>query len=481
VTEPHSQFASDGHRRPRPNRRIVIAGAGIAGLESLLALRASAGEQVELRVVAPGEAFLHWPLSVADAFAGAGGGERDLGELLRTQRAKRTVDVLASVDVDEQTVRTRAGERIPYDELVVAVGGLAVPAVRGALAFRGLRDVPALRELHHELEGRRISHVVFAAPESNAWPLPLYELAVLTAARIAAFALPAHVSLVTAERTPLARFGPAAGTAIARLFERRGIELHVESDPSGFRGGLLELHGGGTLRADRVVALPRLRGPAIDGLPHDDDGFLPIDELGRVPGADGVHVAGDAAASALKYGGLAAAQADAVARTIAAACGATVGPRPFSTIARGLLLTGEDPLYVRAEAMDDEACSAHGDGVHPCAQRRRRPETRLRPGALWWPPASLAGPHLARHLPGPAGAHPSRRALGPALDLLLLLADHDAWVGDHEMAVRSLDCAEAMAGRLPAHYVATRRRWLEAAEAQPRAFARPCAPGASGP
>src|SRR5579872_1890416 len=320
-------------------RRVVIAGAGIAALEALLALRALAGWRLEIHALAPGEAFLHRPMSVADSFNGASVEDPDLTALLGAAHATRTVDLLRAVDARERTALTRSGERLGYDDLVVAVGAHAVPLVPGALAFRGRPDVPALREMLRDLDARRISHVVFALPAGNAWPVPLYELALVTAARIAAQRLPAQVSVVSAERAPLERFGREAGEAVAALLDERDIHLHLGASATRFRSGVLQLAGGGELRADRVVALPRLCGPALDGLPADDEGFIPIDCQGRVHGLDGVYAAGDATAGALKHGGLAAMQADAVAEAIAEQAGAAVAARPHPTVIRGLLLT----------------------------------------------------------------------------------------------------------------------------------------------
>jgi sulfide:quinone oxidoreductase len=42
-----------------------------------------------------------------------------------------------------------------------------------------------------------------------------------------------------------------------------------------------------------VVALPRVEGLRISGLPHDRDGFLPVDEHASVIGVDDVFAAGD--------------------------------------------------------------------------------------------------------------------------------------------------------------------------------------------
>jgi sulfide:quinone oxidoreductase len=442
---------------------VVIAGAGVAGLEALLALRAHARGRVAIRVLAPGEAFLHWPAPVAEAFERVPAAEADLTALIQSADAERTVDLLGAVDADTRAVRTRSGERIGYDELVVAVGGRPVPSVPGALAFRGQRDAPAFRRMLQDLEARRISRIAFALPASNAWPVPLYELALMTAARVAALRLPARVSIVTAEQAPLERLGPMAGSAIAQLLDAGGVELHLGAGPASFRGGVLALAGGGQLRVDRVVALPRLRGPAIEGLPADAEGFILIDRHGRVPGLDRVYAAGDVTACSLKHGGLATAQADAVAELISERAGAPVQPRPFPTIVRGLLFADANPLYVRIEAVrrDAEPQQARGDGPPPPVRCRRSVEAHTRAGTLWWPPSTTAGCYLAPHADAGARSRTSRRADG-SVALTLLLADRDAWGGDHAMALRALECAESLGGPLSPHYAARRRRWRQA-------------------
>ena len=68
--------------------------------------------------------------------------------------------------------------------------------------------------------------------------------------------------------------------------------------------------GGEEVRADVVISLPVMTGPALAGLPMDDDGFIPVDEHSRVTGAEDVYAAGDGTNFPLKQGGLATQQAE---------------------------------------------------------------------------------------------------------------------------------------------------------------------------
>ena len=103
--------------------------------------------------------------------------------------------------------------------------------------------------------------------------------------------------------------------------------------------GELRLVPEGSIAADRVVALPRLRGPRIDGLPQTVEGFLSVDAHGQVHGLADVFAAGDITSFPVKQGGIAAQQADAAAEIIAANAGADLTPQPFRPVLRGLLLT----------------------------------------------------------------------------------------------------------------------------------------------
>jgi sulfide:quinone oxidoreductase len=92
-----------------------------------------------------------------------------------------------------------------------------------------------------------------------------------------------------------------------------------------------------------------------------------------------VYAAGDATSSPIKHGGLAAQQADAAAEAIAARTGAIVMPEPFRPVLRALLLTGGEPLYLRAELPGPAAVSTE---------------------PLWSPPGKVGGRYLAPFLAG---------------------------------------------------------------------------------
>jgi sulfide:quinone oxidoreductase len=368
-------------RAGRDHYRVLIAGGGVAALEAMVALRAIAEERVEIELVAPDRDFFYRPLSVAEPF-GAGEALRfDLAALSAGCGARHRLGSLIAVSALEHRVTLASGESPTYDALLLALGARRRIALPGALTFRGSEDAPAFSGILGEAMNGAIDSLAFAVPSGVTWPLPLYELAVQSAAQLRAADLGTQVSFLTPEESPLAVFGREASDVVADLMNEHGIELRTRVHAEKFEGGLLRLVPGAPLAVERVVALPRLHGIAVAGVPDDGAGFVHTDAFGRVDGLDDVYAAGDGTTFPIKQGGLAAQQADAAAQKIAAAAGAPVDPEPFDPILRGLLLTGGEPEYLRAEL---------GGGHMYASTASETP--------LWWPPAKIAARYLAPYL-----------------------------------------------------------------------------------
>jgi sulfide:quinone oxidoreductase len=382
--------------------RVVIAGGGVAALEALLALRRLAEGRVSVELLSAEPQFWYRPLAVAEPFGLGEVHGLDLGRVADECGATLVLDSLSGVDDDAHVATTSSGGRLEYDALLIAVGARPVAAVPGAFTFRGPADTDAFQRLLAEvMAGERIA---FTVPGSVAWPLPLYELALQTAVHFQQLGLVANTSIVTHEHEPLELFGSDAVAAVTKLIGERGVELVTDRYPIGFVGGQLSLAPEGQLEANRVVTLPRLEGPAIDGVPTDVQGFIPTDPSGYVRGLTDVFAAGDATTFPIKQGGLATQQADAAAEEIALLAGAELEPQPFRPILRGLILTGGAPFFARAEL---------AGGASPFESGGE---------ALWWPPGKIVGRYLAPFLAERAGT-----ILGPApQESLLVSADLSA-------------------------------------------------------
>lgn len=390
-------------------RHVVVAGAGVAGLETALALNAIAREYVTVELVAPESAFTYRPLAIAEPFRVAEVRRFPLDRLVDAAGAVLRNGTVKGVDADEKRAILADGQSVAYDALVLALGAQAREAVPGALTFRGPEDRAALLGLLERATAGELRRLAFVAPPTASWLLPLYELAFLAGEYLSEhLTRGVEVCVVTPEERPLLLFGEAASSAIAELLELRGIAVETATEAHSWADGILSLDAGRELPADAVVALPTLEGPPLRGIPQDDSGFVPTDELGAVRGLIDVYAAGDLTQSEIKQGGLAAQQADSVATAVAGDAGAGVRPAPYTPVLRGLLLTGLAPRFLRSEgefsAVDTQP--------------------------LWWPPAKIVGRYLSPFLAEQLGlatadAEPPDDAL--PVEVALDTRDHATW------------------------------------------------------
>lgn len=365
--------------------KVLVAGGGVAGLEALLALRDLAGDHVAATLLTPESEFVVRPWSVQEPFARPAAQRYPLTRIAQDVGATLHAGTLAAVDPAAQIVRTGDGDELAYEALIVALGARPEAAFPRATTFRGGQDAEAVHGLLQDLEGGYVRRLAFVVPSGATWPLPLYELALMTAERAASLSLPGvEVFLVTPEDRPLGVFGVAASEAVAGLLADAGVTVHLghyAEVPDDRTVQLTPDHV--SLEVDRVVALPHLVGRPVDGLPAAEQGFLPVDEHCAVVGARNVWAAGDGTSFPLKQGGIAAQQADAAAQSVAVHAGVPgLAPAPFKPMLRGMLLTGSGRTWLRAAVTGGAGEAASIVSEH----------------ALWWPPSKIAGRYLAPYL-----------------------------------------------------------------------------------
>jgi len=239
-----------------------------------------------------------------------------------------------------------------------------------------------LHGLIQDIEGDYLHSLAFVAPGAIAWPLPLYELALMTAGRAYDMGIELSTTIVTPEDSPLAIFGATASSAVTELLHQANIQTIGSAYAEIPRSGDIVISPGDRhLRVDRVVALPELHGPSVRGIPLGDHGFIRVDPHGRVPHAEDVYAAGDATDFPIKHGGLAAQQADVAAQSIAAQAGAPVTPERFDPVIHGMLLTDGKPRYL----------SAHITGGHGFS-------SEISDTPTWSPPGKIVARYLAPYL-----------------------------------------------------------------------------------
>ncbi len=335
--------------------RTLIAGGGVAALEAALALRDLAGDRVDITLLSPEAEFAYRPMRVREPFGYSLAKTYQVADIAADIGADRVQDAFKRLEPERSIVHTEQGAELEYDALLLAMGARLRPAFSHGLTIEDWRLDEQLHGLIQDVEGGYVRSLAFVAPSPMPWPLPIYELALMTAARAYSMNIELAITVVTPEDAPLTVFGSKVSEVVAGLLESRGIEAVLSARSEVPEPGLVVIHPGArSVRADRIVALPQLFGPSVPGVPGlGHGGFIRI----------------------------AAQQADTAAEAIAALAGAAVEPKPFHPEIHSVLLGAERPLYL----------SAHVTGGHGSSSEIGETPT-------WSPPSKIAAKYLAPYL-----------------------------------------------------------------------------------
>ena len=164
----------------RGQTKVTIVGGGVAALEALIALRELAEDRVALELITPKAKWAYRPLAVAEPFGLGEVKTYDLVQIARDHGAALHLAGVQSVDADALGCRRGTAGSSPYEILVIAVGAQPAVAVPGSVTVKGPGYTSRFRTVLRQLDERRIRRVAFAVPAGASWPLPLYELALMT-------------------------------------------------------------------------------------------------------------------------------------------------------------------------------------------------------------------------------------------------------------------------------------------------------------
>ena len=258
--------------------RVLIVGGGVAGLEALLALRDLGEDRLDVTLVAAAPDFTYRPLTVDEPFTLS---RRSVAlEPIAAELGAGFVPGRSRGCLPTSTHRAIRWLKLDYDALVVCVGGKPTPAYAGGITFDAAREQLEIDELI-EARGRRLAFVV---PPGVTWPLPIYELALMTGEGALRRDRRARVRHLTPESAPLIIFG-AASDAVAALLAARGIELDTAPTLASPRTASSCCARRARLDAERHRAADDRR--AGDRGSPGTTGFIPIDEHARVRGRGG--------------------------------------------------------------------------------------------------------------------------------------------------------------------------------------------------
>ena len=289
--------------RPDGPTRIVVLGAGFAGLELTTRLSDEFRDDVEIVLIDQSDAFV-FGFSKLDVMFG-----RAVPEEVRHPYAdivkpgvRFVQTAIRSIDPGSRTVQTDAGA-FEADVLVVALGADLDPAAtpglqEGGHEFYTVAGGFAAREVLERFNGGRVIIGVLSTPYKCP-PAPS-ETALLLHEQLVARGLRerSEIALVIDFGRPIPP-SPAASAALLEVFAERGIEWHASREVCELDPGrnVAILRDGGEMPYDLFLAVPVHRAPVVvaeAGL--TTDGWIKIDPVTFETAFPGVYAIGDVAA-----------------------------------------------------------------------------------------------------------------------------------------------------------------------------------------
>jgi sulfide:quinone oxidoreductase len=283
--------------------RVVVLGAGFAGLELATLLSEEFGDGIDVVLIDKSDAFV-FGFSKLDVMFG-----RATAEHVRHPYAdidkpgvRFVQTAIRAIDPARRSVETDAGV-FDGDVLVVALGADLDPAATPGLAeggheFYTVAGGFAAREVLERFEGGRVVIGVLSTPYKCP-PAPS-ETALLMHEHLVDRGLreASQIALVIDFGRPIPP-SPAASEALVAAFAERDIEWHPSREVYELDAArrLALLRDGGELPYDLFLAVPVHRAPAVvtaAGLTRD--GWIPVDSQTFETSFPGVYALGDVAA-----------------------------------------------------------------------------------------------------------------------------------------------------------------------------------------
>lgn len=335
--------------------RVIVVGAGPAGLAGAQRLRERGGDQVDVTLIAPERraSFLAGTLDVALGLAAAeefSATVSPAGVSVIAAHAARVsaggVRILGSAAAGASGAAGAGadGELLAADA-VIAAPGLALrdrPQLPtwpravwawdpwGAGEFARLLSGPAAAARHEPGAAGTGRVLIAAAGLPYRCPPAPFALAIRIAERQQSAGAPVRVTVAVPEPVPLAGVGGGAPQHVLDACAHAGVRVEVGFAPdlAASSDGLLTAMDGRSIGYDAALLIPPHDRPAcLAGLPGDGP-LVPVDAHGSVAGSN-LFVVGDAAATGMpRAAGVGACNARIAADTVLSRLGVVAAPEP---------------------------------------------------------------------------------------------------------------------------------------------------------
>ncbi|HEY2650667.1 MAG TPA: FAD/NAD(P)-binding oxidoreductase [Solirubrobacteraceae bacterium] len=283
--------------------RVLVLGAGFAGLELTTRLSDEFGDRIEITLIDQSDAFV-FGFSKLDVMFGRTSPEdvRHAYANLVKPGVRFVQAVIQAIDPASRSVQTDAGI-FEADVLVVALGadldpGATPGLVEGGHEFYTVAGGFAAREVLDNFDGGRVVIGVLSTP-FKCPPAPS-ETALLLHEHLVERGLRerSEIALVMDFGRPIPP-SPSASDVLLEAFAERGIEWHPRREVGELDSSrrVARLRDGGEMAYDLFLAVPIHRAPrAVVEAGLTKDGWIPVDSLTFETPFRGVYALGDVAA-----------------------------------------------------------------------------------------------------------------------------------------------------------------------------------------
>lgn len=305
------------------SKRIVILGAGFAGLQATFHLERSfrQREDVEIVLVSEHNYFMFTPLlpQVVSSYLDPRHIVQPVRDIRGSRRFRFVRDPVAAIDVARREITLASGP-LRYDDLVLALGSrsefFGIPgAAENTAQLKSLEDAVVLRErildlcehADHTLdpaERKRLLTFVIVGGGYTGVELmgEIWDFLFGYIARRYRGIAAAEIRLILLEAAPeiLAGVHPSLARHAQRRLRKQGVEIRTGARVTRLTGGAVEIGGKETISAETVIWTAGVRAhrliEALPG-PHDRAGRAVVNEYLQLEGHPEVFVAGDSGAA----------------------------------------------------------------------------------------------------------------------------------------------------------------------------------------
>lgn len=285
------------------HHRIVVIGAGFAGLTAIKTLRAK-GCKEPITLISPSPEFFYYP-SLIWVPAGLRN-EADLtiplDKFLERHQIHFHQGKVTKLDPQARQIFTDTGT-VAFDSLIIASGGRFLKKVPGIehifTPCEGYAPTYAFSEKLASLSGGTIAFGFGSNPKEPAamrgGPIFEFLFGIDTLLRQQYRRDKFRLIFFNPALEPGKRLGSKAVTALLGEMAKRNIGTHLGYKIKEFTEDAI-ITEGGKVYSDLTLFMPGMTGPVWateSGLPLSEGGFIKADAQCRIPGFTGIYIAGD--------------------------------------------------------------------------------------------------------------------------------------------------------------------------------------------